>query len=71
MQKPTRTIEIPSGTGCLRENQKPCILAAYATHMEAYNCKLYGRLLKGGQHPMKCGECLASDANELIQKENA
>lgn len=51
------TIEIPDGPRCLDTNMKRCKLCAYAAHLQAYNCRLYGRLLKGGKYPMKCREC--------------
>lgn len=52
-----RTVEIPNGPSCIKINSKPCIFAQYANHMEAFNCRLYGRLLKGGKAPRKCAEC--------------
>jgi hypothetical protein len=55
-----RAIEIPSGDTCIGSNLKPCLLAANAKHFGAYNCRLYGRLLKGENTPRKCAECIAA-----------
>lgn len=59
-----RTVEIPDGPNCLKSNEKPCLFAKYAEHMQAYNCRLYGRLLKGRKKPLKCAECIKCDGGE-------
>lgn len=60
MDKQYRVVEIPSGESCVNEMLKRCPLAAFARHFKAYNCRLYGKLLKGGERPMKCAECIAA-----------
>ena len=61
------TIDIPDGMRCVDDRMKRCKLCAYAAHMQSYNCRLYGRMLKGGKIPVKCPECIA--ANGLNDKE--
>ena len=61
------TIDIPDGMRCVDDRMKRCKLCMYAEHMQACNCRLYGRLLKGGKIPVKCPECIA--ANGLNDKE--
>ena len=61
------TIDIPDGMRSVDDRMKRCKLYAYAEHMQAYNCRLYGRLLQGGKIPVKCPECIA--ANGLKDKE--
>ena len=51
------TIDIPDGMRCVDDRMKRCKLCAYAAHMQACNCRLYGRLLQGGKYPVKCREC--------------
>ena len=58
------TIEIPDGPRCMDHNLKRCKLCAYAAHLQAYNCRLYGRLLKGGEIPLKCQECAQEGEQE-------
>lgn len=41
-------IDIPDGMRCVDSHMKRCKLCSYAAHLDAYNCRLYGRLLKGG-----------------------
>ena len=50
-------IDIPDGMRCVDDRMKRCKLCAYAAHMQSFNCRLYGRLLKGGKYPVKCREC--------------
>ena len=61
------TIEIPDGPRCCFSPTRLCKLCIYAGHLQYYNCRLYGRLLKGGKIPVKCPECIA--ANGLNDKE--
>ena len=61
------TLEIPDGPRCCFSPTRRCKLCAYAAHMQACNCRLYGRLLKGGKIPVKCPECIAT--NGLNDKE--
>lgn len=56
MDREFRTVEIPGGEGCYM-NMKPCILAAYSKRYGCYSCKLFSKLLKGGDSPEKCEEC--------------
>lgn len=58
------TIDIPDGPRCLDHNLKRCKLCDYAAHLQAYNCRLYGRLLKGGKIPVKCRECEQAGGQE-------
>ena len=51
-------VEIPEGDICFYVMKKPCIMARYTKKWNAYNCKLYNRILKGGQIPRKCRACL-------------
>ena len=61
------TLEIPDGPRCCFSATRRCKLCSYAEHMQACNCRLYGRLLKGGKIPVKCPECII--ANGLNDKE--
>lgn len=49
------TVKIPGGDVC-RDDRK-CIFSKYSKAHSAYNCALYGRLLKGGENPRKCRDC--------------
>ena len=61
------TLEIPDGPRCCFSATRRCELCSYAAHLQAYNCRLYGRLLQGGKIPVKCPECIAT--NGLNDKE--
>lgn len=50
-------IDIPDGMRCVDDRMKRCKLCTYAAHLQSCNCRLYGRLLKGGKIPIKCPEC--------------
>lgn len=52
-------IDIPDGPNCVDSHLKRCKLCTYAEHMKSCNCRLFGRLLKGGKYPVKCQECIA------------
>lgn len=58
------TIDIPDGMRCVDERMKRCKLCAYAEHMQACNCRLYGRLLKGGKIPVKCPEWISVEGRK-------
>ena len=51
-------VEIPEGERCMYEDGKPCIMARFTKKWTAYNCRIYNRILKGGQDPRKCGQCI-------------
>lgn len=51
------TVSIPDGAIC-RSGAKPCIFARYTRKWDAYNCMIHHKILKGGQTPRKCAECL-------------
>lgn len=51
------TVEIPEGSHCI-QGVKPCIFARYTKKWNAYNCTIYHKILKGGQSPRKCSECI-------------
>jgi len=61
---PNIIVSVPDGAHCLRDNLKPCLLASWARHMQAYNCRLYGQLLQGGKFPRKCAACRAACEKE-------
>ena len=52
------TIDIHDGMRCVDDRMKRYKLCTYAEHMQACNCRLYGRLLKGGEIPVKCQKCI-------------
>jgi len=52
------TVGIPKGEQCVYTAAKPCIFARYTRKWNAYNCTIYHRILKGGQCPRKCPECI-------------
>lgn len=58
------TIDIPDGMRCVDDRMKRCKLCAYAEHMQACNCRLYGRLLKGGKIPVKCPEWISVEGRK-------
>lgn len=51
-------IEIPDGEYCLYAAKKACVMARFMPRYKAYNCRVYNRLLKGGDAPEKCAQCL-------------
>lgn len=51
-------VEIPAGETCMYGSGKPCIMARYTKKWNAYNCKMYNRILKGEQNPTKCKQCV-------------
>lgn len=51
-------VEIPAGTMCQGEDGKMCVMARYTKKWDAYNCKMYNRILKGEQKPRKCQQCI-------------
>lgn len=61
-------IKIPDGETCMTDKLKPCKLAAYTKKWDAYNCKLYNRILKGGKTPRKCQECIEHYQKERNEK---
>lgn len=60
----TRTVAIPEGEHCLFAGRKSCPFSAYSKRLSACSCKLYHKLLKGGDTPRRCPECVAEDEAE-------
>ena len=50
--------KIPDGRSCMELPKKPCIFARYVRRMNGYNCLIHNKVLKGGEQPRKCEECL-------------
>ena len=53
-----RTVTIPDGESCVCGIKKNCIFAVYSRSKNASNCRLYHKMLKGGNYPLKCSECM-------------
>lgn len=49
------TVRIPAEESC--RDERRCVFAKYSKGHCGYNCALYGRLLRGGEPPLKCPEC--------------
>lgn len=49
------TVRIPDGQEC--RDERRCIFTKYSKGHGGYNCALYGRLLAGGDNPVKCRPC--------------
>lgn len=53
-----RAVTIPDGDSCVCGIKKNCIFAVYSRSKNASNCRLYHKMLKGGNYPLKCSECM-------------
>lgn len=61
-------VEIPAGETCISTDGKRCVMARYTKKWNAYNCAVHNKILKGGNHPRKCRECV-SYCNEIRNEE--
>lgn len=52
-------VKIPEGESCMELPKKPCIFARYTRRMNGYNCQIHNKVLRGGEAPRKCAECIA------------